>query len=122
MPAGVAVASVNTAIERRREAADVLEVAVLEEAGRGDEQVGQQGHGGEHGEAAAVEPWGDDVRALEAPGLGQPAGDVDGDDEPDEGDEVDESPRALGDVGQRQGHHGDAGAEPAGHGQHADTA
>ena len=94
MPAGVAVPIVKIAIVVAREAADVLQVAVLEQAGRGDEEVRQQGDDGEHGEPAPVERRGDDVRALESRGLGQPAGDVDGDDEPHQRDEVDEPPRA----------------------------
>ena len=105
---------------RGREPADVLQVVVLEQAGRGDEQVRQQGDDRQHGEAPPVERRRDHVRPLEALGLRQAPGDVDGDDQPDEGDEVDEAPRARRDVGQRQGHHGDPGAEPAGHRQHAD--
>ena len=63
---------------------------------------------------------GDHVGALESARLRQPAGDVDGDDQPDQRDEVHQPPRAGGDVGERQRHHGHAGAEPAGHRQHAD--
>ena len=80
MPAGVAVPIVKMAMVVAENAADVLEVAVLEQARRRHEQVGQQGDGGEHGEPAAVELRGGDVGALESLRLRQPAGDVHGDD------------------------------------------
>ena len=46
----------------------------------------------EHGEAATVDRRGDDVAALEAFGLRQMAGDRDGDQQPDQRDDVDEAP------------------------------
>ena len=77
------------------------------------------GDDGQHREASTVDRWRDDVRALEAMGLRQPAGDRDGDEQPDQGHDVDEAPAAGAEVGERQRDHGDAGAESAGHRQHA---
>ena len=105
--------------QRRRIAPLVLEVAVLEQAGRGDEQVAENGDGSEQREAAAVDRRGDDVTALEALGLRQVAGDRDGYRQPDQRHDVDEAPPALAEIGEGQRRHGDAGAEPAGHRQHA---
>jgi hypothetical protein len=53
------------------------------------------------------------VRTLEPLGLGEAAADVDGDDQPEERDQVDESPAAVAEVGERERHHGDPATEPA---------
>ena len=100
--AGVAVVSVNDAIRRGVEPAHLAEVAVLEEARRRHEEVQAGRHRRERCEAAPVERRVDDVRALVAHGLGQSPRDVDGDDQPDQRDEVDEAPAPVADVGKRQ--------------------
>ena len=55
MPAGVAVVSVNRAIVVAEKPANIVEIAVLEEDGRRDEQVGEEGDRREDDEPTTVE-------------------------------------------------------------------
>ena len=88
------------------EAADVLEVGVLEEAGRCDEDVAGERDRRKQREASAIEPRcsARPVRTLrlvdEASGLGQSARQVERHDAPDDRHEIDVAPTARPDVGQ----------------------
>src|SRR5207253_8917192 len=96
------------------------EEAVAELGVGGDEEVEEEAGGGQQPEAAAVAAHGDlGMGPLEAPGLGQTAGQTGHEGDAPQADHVVEAPSPGGDVSQLQGDDPDPGAQGGGHGDEA---